>query len=183
MNFCPDCGTQLSETDNFCGNCGTQNGLPKVDLVQKYGGVGVYAFLCLCLLPVAGFILVIIIVSNLLSLIFHLNPKLVGDLTESPTFAIPIALGLAIGLYLNRKNVFLVDLFAWLLPAIWFICYFFIEGPRRFARLFSPPRPDCDECLLNDMFTIPLIFSAAYSIAALCQKLRLRAGKSFKTLS
>jgi hypothetical protein len=37
MNFCPDCGTQLSETDNFCGNCGTKNGLPTVDLAQKYG--------------------------------------------------------------------------------------------------------------------------------------------------
>ena len=105
------------------------------------------------------------------------------DLSESPTFAIPIALGLATGFYFNRKNVHLADLFAWSLPAAWFTWYFYTQGPSRLKLLFSPPGPDCGECLERIIFPIPLIFSVAYSAAALCQKLRLGASKIFKSQS
>src|SRR3984893_8060756 len=118
MTFCPDCGTELSKIDNFCGNCGSKNQPPAVDLAQKYMGSVVYAALCLLFLPIGGLILDIV-VSYVLG-IFHLNPKLVDNLSASPYFALPIALGLATGFYLNRQNVRFGDLFAWLAPAAWF---------------------------------------------------------------
>jgi hypothetical protein len=182
MTFCPDCGTELSQIDNFCGNCGTKNEPPTVDLAQKYMGSVVYAALCLLFLPIGGLILTML-VSSLVSVIFHPNPKLMEDLSESPTFAIPIALGLATGFYLNRKNVHLADLFAWFLPTAWVAWYFYTEGPSRFKLLFSPPGPDCGECLERIIFPIPLIFSVAYSAAAFCQKLLMGAGKIFKSQS
>jgi hypothetical protein len=183
MTFCPDCGTELSQIDNFCGNCGTKNEPPTVDLAQKYMGSVVYAALCLLFLPIGGLILTML-VSSLVSVIFHPNPKLMDDLSASPYFALPIALGLATGFYLNRQNVRFGDLFAWFLPTAWVAWYFYTEGPSRFKLLFSPPGPDCGKgCLERIIFPIPLIFSVAYSAAAFCQKLRMGAGKIFKSQS
>jgi hypothetical protein len=172
MTLCPNCGTDLSETDNFCGTSGTKNELSKVDSAQKYLGLGVYAALCVVLLPVAGFFLTVF-VSALASMIFSAKSRLIDDLSGSPTFAIPILLGLLTGFYLNRRKVYPADLFAWSLPAIWFTCYFFAEGPSRFAWLFSPRGPECGECLEKYIFPIPLMFSLAYSTAALAQKIRM----------
>jgi hypothetical protein len=177
MSFCPDCGTELSKIDNFCGSCGSKNQPPAVDLAQKYMGSVVYAALCLLFLPIGGLIFDIV-VSYVLG-IFHLNPKLVDNLSASPYFALPIALGLATGFYLNRQNVRFGDLFAWLAPAAWFTWYLFAGGLNRFEWLLSPRGPECGECLEQLFFPIPLMFSVAYSVAALCQKIRLGAGKFF----
>ena len=176
MSFCSSCGTAVEETSLFCGNCGTRIEPPAVDRAQKYLGLVVYAVLCLIFLPLAGFFLTGI-VSSLMSVIFHPGTKLMNDLSASPTFAIPIVLGLRTGFFLNRKNVYLADLLAWFLPTARFAWYFYMEGPSNFSKLFAPPRPDCGECLERIIFPIPLIFSVAYSAAALSQKLRMKFSK------
>jgi hypothetical protein len=180
MTLCPTCGTDLSETDNFCGTCDTKNESTKVDLAQKHLGLGVHAALCVVFLPITGFFLTVF-VSALASMIFSAKARPLDDLSQSPAFAIPIALGLVTGFYLNRRKVYPADLFAWSLPAVWFACYFFAEGPSRFAWLLSPPGPDCGECLEKFFFPIPLMFSLAYSVAALAQKMRI-AGRTVKPL-
>jgi hypothetical protein len=162
------------------GRAVQKNELSKVDLAQKYLGLGVYSALCVVLLPVAGFFLTVF-VSALASMIFSAKSRLIEDLSESPTFATPILLGLLTGFYLNRRKVYPADLFAWSLPAVWFACYFFAEGPSRFAWLLSPRGPDCGECLEKYLFPIPLLFSLAYSAAALAHKMGI-AGRTVKPL-
>jgi zinc-ribbon domain len=170
MTPCPTCGTKLSETDNFCGECGRKTDRRKTNPIQKYLGLPGYALLILLLLPVAGFFATIV-VSSLVSVIFHPNPKLMDDLSSGPTFAITIALGLAVGFYLNRRNIYVVDLFAWLAPAAWFTLYLCMYGPKSVAP-FLKRGPACGACAEQFVFPIPLMFCVAYSLAALCQKMR-----------
>lgn len=92
------------------------------------------------------------------------------------TWVFPILLGLFTGLKINKKTSVPADLFPWVGPAILFIYTWFSFKPFDSTSKRGLFGNDCggSECLSTAFITMPLLFSIAYSVAALYQRSKIR---------
>jgi hypothetical protein len=87
----------------------------------------------------------------------------------------PALVGIAAGIWLNRNKIPLAHLFVWLIPCAVFAWAWsgHASSDQAWNELVNP---DCFEyeCLAQFLFTIPAVFSLAFTIGTVLQAARLR---------
>ena len=88
---------------------------------------------------------------------------------------IPALVGLAAGIWLNRRKLPLAHLFVWLIPCAVFVWAWsgHASSDQAWSELINP---DCFEyeCLAQFLFTIPAVFSLTFTIGTALQAARRR---------
>lgn len=90
------------------------------------------------------------------------------------TWILPTLLGVLNALLINRRRSFLGDLFAWVIPAMLFAYTWFSFRPLDSTDQRGLLATDCGSngCVYSAFITVPLLFSAGYSLATLLLRLR-----------
>jgi hypothetical protein len=125
--------------------------------------------------PIAGAILTIL-GGNLVGL-FASDGELIDKIMLAPTWVLPSSLGFLAGLYLTRKAFHRANLFVWLIPALLFVYTWlsvaYSQNSRDSYELLLGRNCGDNECLSELFVTMPLVFSIAFSAAAMFQKIRV----------
>jgi len=126
----------------------------------------------LLLVPVCGFVMSI--AASYALFIFGAAARLELRIFLE-TWVFPIFLGLFTGWTMNKKTSVPADLFPWVGPAILFIYTWFSFKPFDSTSKRGLFGNDCggSECLSTAFITMPLLFSIAYSVAALYQRSKI----------
>jgi hypothetical protein len=90
------------------------------------------------------------------------------------TWIVTTLLGVVTALLINRRRSFLGDLFAWVIPAMLFAYTWLSFRPLDSTDQRGLLATDCGSngCVYSAFITVPLLFSAGYSLATLMLRLR-----------